>query len=347
MSDQLFRLWEKLDIVLPRTAAAYFKPKHIALLQWLWQNKQLQMASSDSGFVQQCLKEQVERIASARVDIMVEAEQGGFDLPKAEPSITAFCDAVMWWGQQSEWAEWLLSITEDLGRLGYEKPLPQPNFKADEIAAVREWIDAQRQYHMRAEALRAHAHELAWAFPELAVPYQAAALHKIEATLNARAALWSEFDALEQAASTLDWTLSIPADQRTVAQLDKQRTELEQQKEWRQQLLALNEQLRSVKSLPLDFDMPTSVKMVETARSRLDFHQECERLIAEHQRRLLPWYQKSVELPTPPYEPDRFKQYQEAVAPYLRRSRLMIVFPLVGFILILGLYLLVIYRVEI
>ena len=42
------------------------------------------------AFVQQCLKEQVERVASARVDIMVEAEQLGFDLPTAEPTLMHF-----------------------------------------------------------------------------------------------------------------------------------------------------------------------------------------------------------------------------------------------------------------
>ena len=101
-----------------------------------------------------------------------------------------------------------------------------------------------------------------------------------------------------------------------------------------------------MKSAPLEFDMPISTTQIDAAQARLDFHNACERTIAEHQKRLLPWYRKSVEFPTPPYEQGRFNQYQEAISPYLRRSRLMIIVPIVGFILVLGVYLVAIYGLE-
>ena len=321
MSDQLFRLWEKLQIELPEDAVPYFKPKHIALLQWFWQSRQLQSASEDSAFVQQCLKEQVERVASARVDIMVEAEQLGFDLPTAEPTLDAFCHAVIWWGQQSGWRSWLNEIEDELVQFGYSGVRPSPNYAPKEIEGIRSWLLEQRNRHAQVIELQDIAQQLSYDLPSFNTPYQTQEIAQLEQILNARAELWSHFDSIESEAAEYGWTLSIEADERTHEQLKVVRETLEQQMEWRLQLLSLNEKLSAVQAKPIAVSMPLELRMVEDAQKQLDFHESCERIIAANQRKwLLPWYRNKVDIPSPPFDEASFEQYQNDFKPYLVRS---------------------------
>ncbi|MGC6510251.1 MAG: hypothetical protein ACON4U_17660 [Myxococcota bacterium] len=337
MSDQLFRLWEKLQIELPEDAVPYFKPKHIALLQWFWQSRQLQSASEDPSFIQQCLKEQVERIASARVDIMVEAEQNGFELPPAEPTLEAFCNAVTWWGQQSEWGTWLSEVDGELKQFGYAAERPSPNYNVQDIELIQKWLFEQRKQHARVEKLERLATQLSFDCPTLDTPYREDQIEQLEQALNVRAELWSQFDIIEQSVREYDWDLKVAVEMRTKQHLSIVRQEVEQQIAWRLKMMDLNSKLSAVNSQPSEFSMPIKPEVVEAAQNRLIFHERCEEIINSNQKKwLLPWHRSKINVPHPPYDEDSFKQYQDDLAPYLLQSKLWLIAVMGGLVLLSG-----------
>jgi hypothetical protein len=321
MSDQLLRLLEKLELEIGSESLHYFSPKDISLLQWIWQNFQMQEAGeSDATFVQKCMVEQEEKIAAALVDIMVEAESKEFTLPNAKPSIHSLCEAIIWWGQQQEWAMWLEGAQTDLQRLAYTSALPTPNYSEEKLAPLKKWLNIQKGYEELAIFLISKSKQLECAFPKVEIPYDPEELAAIESELNVREQLWYEFDLVEGSAAAIGWTIKIPASKRTDRKLESFRAELRTQKGLRDKVLVMNKQLSERGVEPIDCLMPLELSVVEHARQVLDFQSICAEEIVTNTRLLLPWHRGAVRHPSSPFERESFSDYQLAIAPYIKKA---------------------------
>lgn len=346
MSDQLQRLLDKLELDIPEEHSTYFQSRDIALLQWVWQNRQLQLASTDEHFIGQCIQEEAERIASVRVDIMVEAQQLGFELPNAKPSVYSLCAAVVWWGQQHEWHKWMESAKPVLERLKYPEPLPAPSYNDADIQSLQRWLETQEGYEELVLQLKEKAKWLEWLMPEFFLPYEPEQIADIERILNIREQLWVEFAAAEEDAADLDWHIKVPGNERTQSRLNEFKKEIQTQKGLRNKVLVMNQQLLERDSEPIPLIMPISSSVVERARHVLERYNQCVDLIAQHQKILLPWYKNRVEEPKAPFNPDVFEEYITNIEPYIRRSRFMrngapfgaVLVVIVGFVLFQSYY---------
>lgn len=321
MSDQLLRLLEKLELEIGSELLPYFSSKDISLLQWIWQNFQMQEAGeSDATFVQKCVVEQEEKIAAALVDIMVEAESKDFILPNAKPSIHSLCEAIIWWGQQQEWAEWLEGAKTDIQRLSYAGALPTPNYSEEKFAPLKKWLNTQKGYEELAMFLVSKSELLECSFPKVEVPYAPEELASIENELSIREQLWYEFDSVEESAAAMGWVIKIPASKRTNKKLESFRLELSKQKDLRDKVLVMNKQLSERGVEPIECLMPLELSVVEHARQVLDYQSTCAEEILANTRLLLPWHRSVVRHPSSPFKRESFSEYQLVVAPYIRKA---------------------------